>query len=54
MDFKLKPELENFSNEDIEEKIARGLAEAERGETIDCDEAFRQLRAYTAERRERR
>jgi predicted transcriptional regulator len=42
---------QDFSREEIEEKIARGLAQAERGETIDGEEAFRQLRAYPAERR---
>ena len=45
---------EDISREEVEEKIARGLAEAERGETIDCEEAFRQLRAYSAERRRQR
>jgi len=45
---------EDFTREEVEEKIARGLAEAERGETIDCEEAFRQLRAYSAERRRHR
>ena len=45
---------EDFTREEVEEKIARGLAEAERGETIGCEEAFRQLRAYSAERRRHR
>lgn len=43
-----------FSREEIEEKIARGLAQAERGETIDGEEAFRQLRAYATGRRHQR
>jgi antitoxin ParD1/3/4 len=45
---------EEYSRDEIEEKIARGLAQAERGETIDGEEAFRQLRAYSAERRRHR
>ena len=45
---------EDFSREEVEEKIAQSLAEAERGKTIDCEEAFRQLRAYSAERRRQR
>ena len=45
---------QDFSREEIEEKIARGLAQAERGETIDGEEAFRQLRACAAERRRQR
>jgi hypothetical protein len=42
---------EDYTREELEEKITRGLAQAERGETIDGDEAFRQLRAHSAERR---
>lgn len=43
-----------FGREAIEEKIARGLTQAERGETIDGEEAFRELRAYAAKRRQQR
>ena len=43
-----------YSRDELEEKIAHSLAQAERGETIDGEEAFRQLRAYSAERRRQR
>ncbi len=43
---------EDDTRDEVEEKIARGLAQAERGEVIDGEEAFRQLRDYSA-RRER-
>ena len=33
-----------YSRREIEEKIARGLAQVERGETVDGDEFFEQLR----------
>jgi predicted transcriptional regulator len=42
---------EDYTREEVEEKIACGLAQAERGEAIDGDEAFRRLRAHSAERR---
>ncbi len=42
---------EDHTREEVEEKIARGMAQAEHGETIDGEEAFRQLRGYSAERR---
>ncbi len=42
---------EDYTREEIEEKIARGLAQADRGEAISGDEAFRRLRAHSAERR---
>ena len=45
---------EEYSPEEIEEKIARGLAQAERGETVDGETAFRDLRAFAAERRRQR
>ena len=41
---------EAYTREEVEEKIARGLAQAENGETIDGEEAFRQLRGHSAER----
>jgi len=46
--------VEQYSPEEIEEKIARGLAQAERGETVDGETAFRDLRAFAAERRRQR
>jgi Arc/MetJ-type ribon-helix-helix transcriptional regulator len=42
---------EAYSRDEVEEKIARGLAEIELGETIDGDEAFLQLRSKIAEHR---
>jgi hypothetical protein len=45
---------EEYSPEEIEEKIARGLSQAERGETVDGEAAFRELRAFAAERRRQR
>jgi hypothetical protein len=45
---------EDYTREEAEEKIARGLGQAERGEAIDGEEAFRQLREHTAERRRQR
>jgi predicted transcriptional regulator len=42
---------EDYTREEVEEKIARGLAEAERGEAMDGEEAFRRLRAHSTERR---
>lgn len=35
---------EEYTREEIEEKIARGLAQAERGETVDGEEFFEELR----------
>jgi antitoxin ParD1/3/4 len=45
---------EDYTREEVEEKIALGLAQAERGEVIDGEEAFRQLREHSAERRQQR
>jgi antitoxin ParD1/3/4 len=45
---------EDYTRDEVEEKIARALAQVERGETVDGEEAFRQLRAYSAERRQHR
>jgi antitoxin ParD1/3/4 len=42
---------EDYTREEVEAKIARGLAQAERGEIVDGEEAFRQLRSHSAERR---
>ena len=43
---------EAYSRGEIEDKIERGLAQIERGEVIDGEEAFRRLRAWSAERRQ--
>lgn len=45
---------EEYSREEIEEKIARGLAQVERGETVDGDEFFEQLRLRGEELRRNR
>ena len=45
---------EEYTREELEEKIARGLAQAERGEAIDGEEAFRQLRAHSTKRHRQR
>jgi antitoxin ParD1/3/4 len=45
---------EEYSREEIEEKIARGLAQVERGETVDGDEFFEQLRLRGEELRRKR
>lgn len=42
---------EDYAREEIEDEIARGLADAERGEIVEGEEAFRRLREYAAERR---
>lgn len=44
---------EIYTRTELEEKVALGLAQIERGETIDGDEAFLQLRSQSAERRRR-
>jgi antitoxin ParD1/3/4 len=45
---------EDYSREEIEEKIARGLAQVERGETVDGEEFFEQLRGVGEELRLKR
>jgi Arc/MetJ-type ribon-helix-helix transcriptional regulator len=45
---------ETYTREEIEQKIERGLAEIERGETVDGDDAFAQFRALSAARRQKR
>jgi predicted transcriptional regulator len=45
---------EEYTPEDIDRMIADGLDDIERGDTVDGEEAFRQLRAYCAERRRQR
>ena len=45
---------EEYTPEEIDRMIAEGLDDIERGDTVDGEEAFRQLRAYSAERRRQR
>jgi antitoxin ParD1/3/4 len=45
---------EEYSPEEIDSMIAAGLEDIERGDTIEGEEAFRQLRAYSSERRRAR
>ena len=45
---------EEYTPEEIDQMIAEGLDDIERGDTVDGAEAFRQLRAYSAERRRQR
>ena len=45
---------EEYTPEEIESLIAEGLDDIDRGNVIDGEEAFRQLRAYSAERRQQR
>ena len=42
---------EAYSPEEIENLIVEGLDDIDRGDVIDGEEAFRELRAYSAERR---
>ncbi len=42
---------QEYSSEEIDRMIAEGLDDIDRGDTIDGEEAFRQLRAHSAERR---
>ena len=42
---------EEYTAEEIDRLIAAGLDDIERGDTIEGEEAFRQMRAYNAERR---
>jgi len=43
---------QKFTSEEVDGLIAEGLNELDAGEGIDGEEAFRQLRAYTASRRQ--
>jgi antitoxin ParD1/3/4 len=45
---------EEYTPEEIDQMIADGLQDIERGETVDGEEALRQLRAHSAERRRQR
>jgi antitoxin ParD1/3/4 len=42
---------EEYTAEEIDGMITAGLDDIERGDVIEGEEAFRQLRAYSAERR---
>ncbi len=42
---------QEYTPEEIERLVAEGLDDFERGDTIDGEEAFRQLREHSAERR---
>ena len=42
---------EAYSPEEIELLIVEGLADIDRGDVVDGEEALRELRAYSAERR---
>ena len=45
---------EEYTPEEMDKMIAEGLDDIERGDTIEGEEAFRQLRAYSADRRRQR
>mgnify|MGYP000923187929 CR=1 FL=1 len=45
---------EEYTPEEIDCRIAEGLADIDHADTVDGDEAFRQLRAFSAERRRQR
>ena len=45
---------QEYTPEEIDRMITEGLDDIERGNTIDGEEAFRQLRSHSAERRRQR
>jgi antitoxin ParD1/3/4 len=45
---------EEYTSEEIDRMIAEGLEDIERGDTIDGEDAFRQLRTHSTERRRQR
>lgn len=45
---------QEYTQEEIDRMISQGLDDIERGDTVDGEEAFRQLRAHSAERRRQR
>ena len=45
---------EEYTPEEIDRMIAEGLDDFERGDTVDGEDALRQLRAHSAERRRQR
>jgi hypothetical protein len=44
---------QEYTPEEIDRMICEGLNDIDQGDTIDGEEAFRQLRAFSAERRQR-
>ena len=42
---------EEYTAEEIDRAISEGLEDIDRGDTVDGEEAFRQLRAHSASRR---
>jgi antitoxin ParD1/3/4 len=46
-------ELKNRHINEVREKIAHGVEQLERGETVDGEEVFRKLRQKSAKRREK-
>jgi Arc/MetJ-type ribon-helix-helix transcriptional regulator len=45
---------EEYTSEEIDRMIAEGLDDIERNDTVEGEEAFNQLRAYSSERRRQR
>jgi len=45
---------QEFTQEEIDNLIAEGLDDIDRGDTVDGEEAFRRLREHSAERRRQR
>ena len=45
---------EDYTPEEIDRMIAEGLDDIDRDDTVEGEEAFRRLRAYSAERRRQR
>ena len=45
---------QDFTQAELDQMIAEGLDDIQRGDTIDGEEAFLQLRAYATERRRQR
>jgi len=45
---------QEYTLEEMDRLITEGLDDIERGDTVEGEEAFRQLRAYSAERRRQR
>jgi predicted transcriptional regulator len=45
---------EEYTPEEVDKEIADGLEDIDRGNTVEGEEAFRQLRAHAAERRRQR
>ena len=59
MDEILKPVVardlgEEYTSDEIDTMIAEGLDDIERNDTVEGEEAFNQLRAYSSERRRQR